>query len=362
MIFGQTLCLGLFFLIRPCVDSNNINQELYPSHKEVSCSIKHKEINQDTIKTKSYQSFDEFSMCGIGLKKTIPYVNVRKMADSIFVSSSDVRDSIRVYVKIDDDLWLSHMEYDVYKKGNMKEKCIENSMTRMYDRYFYNDTITEVRTTYSNNNANVEVFVKLPNKMFVIDREDLNSSIYSNINVLRTYVFNISQSKNKGVWEYELKEYSNSYSYEGIGHKYNYSYPKKAYGFWGIQPGITETFLYEGIDIREYADNLKSFQKKHPDFEYEWVDVLPTFPGGYDSFQAFIRKNRNNLLIDNNQVVVEVIIEKDGSISNAIISKSLDPKHNEDALKIISIMPKWKPGVLNGKKVRCKIKIPISYR
>ena len=362
MIFVQTLCLGIFCLIRPCVNSNNIKQELYPSHKEVSYSIRQRETNQDTIETRSYQSFDEFSMCGLGTKDAIPYVNVKKMTDSIFVSSSDVRDSVRLYVKIGENLWFNHMEYDMHKKGNMTEKCEESRIARMYDRYFYNDTITEVRTAYSNGNANVEVFVKLPNKMYIIDREDLNSSIYSNINNLRIYVFNILKSPNKGVWEYELKEFSDSYSYEGIGHKYNYSYPKKAYGFWGIQPGVKETFLYEGIDIREYSDNMKSFQKRNPDFVYELVDELPTFPRGYDSFLAFIRKHRNNSLIGNKQVVVEVIIEKDGSITNAFIPKSIDLMHDEDALKIISVMPKWKPGVLNGKKVRCKIKIPISYR
>lgn len=320
-----------------------------------------KESPQDTMK--SYQSFDEFSMCGIGDVHCSPYVNVKKTGDSILVSSSDIKDSVRLYVKIENNVWFNHLEYDMWKeKDIIPEKCEEFHLSRTYDRYFYNDTIVEVRIGYFENQKNVNVYVKLPKKMFLMDFDNTDSVIYSNINNLRPYVFHILQSMSRNVWVYELKESNNSYSYVGVGHNYNYSYPKKAYGYWGIQPGVKETYLYEGIDIREYADNLKSFQLRNPDFKYELVDEMPEFPGGYDLMQKFIRENRNGMLEKKGQVNIEVIIEKDGSITNINISKSVDRVHNEDALRIINIMPKWKSGILNGKPVRCKIVIPVSYK
>ena len=278
--------------------------------EENTLSLCKDELSQDMVEIKSYQTFDEFTMRGVGTPNEPPHVNVRRYRDSIFVSSSDVNDSIRLYIRRGDDIWYNHMEYDMWKKYDLAEKSEEGRIARMYDRYIYNDTITELRTAYLNGNPHIKIYVKLLNKMYVINPIEIDSSTYSNINKFRTYVFDILHSKTKDVWEYELKESENTYSYVGVRHNYSYSYPKKPYGFWGIQPGEKETFLYEGIDIREYADNLRSFQSRNPDFIYVLADRMPEFPGGYDLMQAFIKKKRNNSLITNKYLVVEAIVEK----------------------------------------------------
>ena len=363
MTLGQILYIGSYFISCLYIGNGVMKHESTQQPKEENAlSLCKKEFSQDTVEIKSYQTFDEFTMRGIGTPNENPHVNVRRYRDSIFVSSSDVNDSIRIYIRRGDDIWYNHMEYDMWKKYDLAEKSEEARIARMYDRYIYNDTITELRTAYINGNSYIKIYVKLPNKMYVINPIEIDSLTYSDVNKFRTYVFDILHSKAKGVWEYELKESENTYSYVGVGHAYNYSYPKKPYGFWGIQPGDKETFLYEGIDIREYADNLKSFQLRNPDFIYVLTDKMPEFPGGYDLMQAFIRKKRNSSLITNKFVGVEAVVEKDGSITNAVISNSIDSVHDEDALKIVQTMPKWKSGVLNGKKVRCKTIIPVSYR
>ena len=59
-----------------------------------------------------------------------------------------------------------------------------------------------------------------------------------------------------------MSRISFDFFYEGRIDGNDYSYDHKAYGLWGIQPGIEETFLYNGIDIREYSNNLEKILNK----------------------------------------------------------------------------------------------------
>jgi TonB family protein len=321
-------------------------------------------IVKDTVKAKYYQTFDEYTMSGKGLAKLSPFVYVRKWDDSIFVVSSDKNDSVRLYTKLNSNIWYSHMEYDMWKKQDYAlPKDGLSRPARTYDRFFYNDTILELETMYIGKQQHQRIYIKSNKDLYIINNiQNVNNSNYSE---LRRIVNRYLLSKNVKVHKYSLKEYSHKYIYEGKMDENNYSYDKKAYGFWGIQPGIEETFLYEGINVREYSDNLDSFQRDHSNYVYSLVDEMPAFPTGFDGLQDFVRKNRvTSLLVHNTKpyrVVIEVIIEKDGSITNARIAKSIDPLHDEDALRIVGIMPKWIPAKQNGKTVRCKVYIPVSY-
>ncbi len=62
------------------------------------------------------------------------------------------------------------------------------------------------------------------------------------------------------------------------------------------------------------------------------------------------------------QVIVEFIIEKDGSISNVKVTKGIEDSLDNEALRVISASPKWKAGVLGGQKVRVKFSIPVEFR
>ena len=94
-----------------------------------------------------YQTFDECTMTGKGRATYSPFVYVKKQNDSIIVFSSNANDSVRLYIKLYNDVWYSHMEYDTWKKENYtptKDKL--SKMARTYDRFFFNDTILEVKT------------------------------------------------------------------------------------------------------------------------------------------------------------------------------------------------------------------------
>lgn len=361
-----------FFPLAACTHNNkkNFNEHSQTTEKlNVNPAIAYSNERQDTSKMKKYQTFDEFRMCGIGKVSKSPFVYVKETKDSIWVISSCKQDSVRLYRRISNDIWLNHIEYDMWKKNEIAYKSKECRIARTYDRFFYNDTIVEIHTGFIEGEKYPSVIVKTRKELYEISIDGIKNSAYTNINNLRRYVYDITHSKSSNVWKFYLKESSNNFSYIGVGHNNSYSYRKKAYGLWGIQPGVEETFLYGGIDIREYSDNLASVQIDNPDLICEFADEMPSYPNGIKALKDFCSKKMKKDLLFNNdvngydtRVVIEVIIEKDGSITNAKISKSIDSLHDEDALRIVKEMPKWIPAKLNGKHVRCKQLIPITYR
>ena len=95
-------------------------------------------------------------------------------------------------------------------------------------------------------------------------------------------------------------------------------------------------------------------------------DELPSFPGGDAKLREWIKKNmkypsyakKNGI---EGQVLVVFIVEKDGSISNAEVSWGVDSSLDQEALRIVNKMPKWKPGTQNGVAMRVKYRLPITF-
>lgn len=350
----KTKLLVFFILLIACL----------PKGIQANNSIQQYHAKQDTASMKKYQTFDEFTMRGIGTAKASPFVYVKEMGDSVYVVSSYPKDSVRLYVKLDDNLWYNHMEFNMWKKDSMAYKCKECRIAKTYDRYIYNDTITEVSIGYIEGEAYPSVIVKTQNKLYNISLYDDKSSEYANIAELRKFVYDITHSTAKNVFQSELKESDTTYFYVNSKGKCEYEYEKKAYGIWGIQPGFEETFLFEGIDVREYSDNLKDFQKKNPNFIYSYSDIPPEYPKGMMAFINFLKEKIDSSLITEDKkarVIFDVIIEKDGSITNPVLTKGIDKSHDDDALNIIRQIPKWIPAQLNDRPIRYKTNIVIPY-
>ena len=108
-------------------------------------------------------------------------------------------------------------------------------------------------------------------------------------------------------------------------------------------------------------------QEQVEELVYDMVEVMPEFPGGVRAMLDFIKKNiqypeiaRKNGI--QGRVIVGVVVDKNGSVTNLTILKSIDPYLDKEAIRVISSMPKWTPGVQNGKKVRVKFTVPVSFR
>jgi len=61
-------------------------------------------------------------------------------------------------------------------------------------------------------------------------------------------------------------------------------------------------------------------------------------------------------------VLVQFIIEKDGSVTNVKVIKKVNDAIDAEAVRVVKAMPKWKPGKQNGREVRVKYTIPVSFR
>lgn len=97
------------------------------------------------------------------------------------------------------------------------------------------------------------------------------------------------------------------------------------------------------------------------------IEHHPSFPGGQEKLMEFLEQNVSYPKefgdIDcQGRVIVSFVIEEDGSISNPKVVKSLDPILDKEALRVISIMPKWIPGEQNGKPVRIKYSLPVTFK
>lgn len=62
------------------------------------------------------------------------------------------------------------------------------------------------------------------------------------------------------------------------------------------------------------------------------------------------------------RVMIDFVIEKDGKVSDVRVIRGVDPELDEEALRVVSMSPKWKPGRVNGEKVRTSVTVPVEFR
>lgn len=93
---------------------------------------------------------------------------------------------------------------------------------------------------------------------------------------------------------------------------------------------------------------------------------MPSFPGGQDSLKVFIARNLRwpgtGCECVQGRVICEFTVEKDGTCTGFKVMRSLHPAFDEEALRVLRLMPKWIPGRDNGKSFRSNYVIPITFR
>lgn len=100
--------------------------------------------------------------------------------------------------------------------------------------------------------------------------------------------------------------------------------------------------------------------------DFVGVEQQPEFPGGETEMRKFLSRNvqypaaaqRGNI---SGRVVVQFVVERDGSIGATKILKSIGFGCDEEAIRVIKSMPKWNPGKQNGKPVRVYFNLPVTY-
>lgn len=96
------------------------------------------------------------------------------------------------------------------------------------------------------------------------------------------------------------------------------------------------------------------------------VEVMPEYKGGMDRFYERLRsiKYLHFVRTQNVQgkVIVALVIEKDGTVSNARIVDGLIPAQDKEVLRVVNSLRKWKPGMQNGQPVRVAYNVPLNFK
>ena len=100
---------------------------------------------------------------------------------------------------------------------------------------------------------------------------------------------------------------------------------------------------------------------------FEVVEQNPEFPGGMDALMKWLSKNlkypasaQENSI--QGRVLVQFVVNKDGSIVEPKVIRSVDPALDKEALRVVSVMPRWQPGKQRGKTVRVRFTLPVTFR
>ena len=125
--------------------------------------------------------------------------------------------------------------------------------------------------------------------------------------------------------------------------------------------------LGQQVEIK-YVAPVEEEEEPEENVIFEVVEEQPEFPnGGMSGLMQYLSKNIKYPAIaqengTQGRVIVQFVVNRDGSIVDAKVMRSVDPYLDKEALRVISGMPKWKPGKQRGKAVRCRFTVPVMFR
>lgn len=125
------------------------------------------------------------------------------------------------------------------------------------------------------------------------------------------------------------------------------------------QEEIIEEYVYEAPEIEE--EEIVEAEI------FTVVEQMPEFPGGAAELTRFIQKNIKYPMMAREsdiqgRVYVNFVVEPDGSVSNVTVMRGIGGGCDEEAVRIVNMMPKWNPGKQRGIAVRCSFTVPIVFR
>lgn len=148
---------------------------------------------------------------------------------------------------------------------------------------------------------------------------------------------------------------------------------------YSIEPFTISGSLFETLLDVATSDEDKKFQtikedvyqtlknKSVGDSIFQIVDQMPEFPGGIEALMDFVGKNvkypeEAKEKEISGRVFASFVIEKDGSVSNVKVLRGIGGGCDDEAVRVIKTMPKWKPGMQKGKPARVSYQIPINFK
>jgi TonB family protein len=99
---------------------------------------------------------------------------------------------------------------------------------------------------------------------------------------------------------------------------------------------------------------------------YDMPEIMPEFIGGPDALEDFVKKNivyppDAKAKGIQGKVYIQFVVEKDGTVTNEVVRRGVNPLLDAEALRVAKLLPAFKPGTMRGKKVRVRYTLPIVF-
>ena len=140
----------------------------------------------------------------------------------------------------------------------------------------------------------------------------------------------------------------------------------KVVTFLGISVGL---FTLTGCGDKEMLDAVPTPATAGQTLKIfsDPIQQMPMFPGGQQALMNYLAENVHYTdemagICAQGRVIVTFIVEIDGSITEAKVVKSVHPLLDEEALRVVRAMPKWTPGLIDGKLMRNRYTMPVIFR
>ena len=120
-------------------------------------------------------------------------------------------------------------------------------------------------------------------------------------------------------------------------------------------------------EVIEIAAPVVQIEEEEEEVIFQVVETMPSFPGGQEALFKFLNNNvkyppiaqENGI---SGRVICQFVVNRDGSIVDVQVVRSVDPSLDKEAIRVIQAMPKWNPGEQRGKKVRVKYTLPVNFK
>lgn len=129
--------------------------------------------------------------------------------------------------------------------------------------------------------------------------------------------------------------------------------------------GVLESLASTSTATQATSDETPAPESKRE--IYTAVENIPEFPGGMEALMRYLSMNirypeEAQKADIQGRVIVKFVVNQDGSVSDAEVVKGVDESLDKEALRVVSSLPKWTPGTVNGKAVDCYFTLPINFR
>ena len=120
-------------------------------------------------------------------------------------------------------------------------------------------------------------------------------------------------------------------------------------------------------EVKKEEPKVEEKPKEEDNKIFEFVEQQASFPGGPAAMNQWLSQNirypaaaqENNI---QGKVTVQFVVELNGSISNVVVVRGVDPNLDKEAVRVVKSMPKWTPGMQNGRPVRSKFTLPVNFK